>query len=74
MTTHRPYRKAMSERAALDELTANAGTQFDPQVAATVAKVVRSGQVRASESYTDAVRAVLAGHALPAAPELKASA
>jgi HD-GYP domain-containing protein (c-di-GMP phosphodiesterase class II) len=73
MTTHRPYRKAMTEQVALDELIANSATQFDPRVAAAVAKVVRSGQVRTSETYTDAVRAVLAGHSL-SQPELKASA
>jgi HD-GYP domain-containing protein (c-di-GMP phosphodiesterase class II) len=32
MTTDRPYRAAMSRRAALDELCRCAGTQFDPQV------------------------------------------
>jgi two-component system, cell cycle response regulator len=32
MTTDRPYREAMDEEAALDELRRCAGTQFDPQV------------------------------------------
>lgn len=32
MTTDRPYRRAMSEEAALEELRANSGTQFDPRV------------------------------------------
>jgi HD-GYP domain-containing protein (c-di-GMP phosphodiesterase class II) len=32
MTTDRPYREAMSEDAAVAELVANAGTQFDPTV------------------------------------------
>ena len=32
MTSDRPYRKAMSHREAMAELTTNAGTQFDPQV------------------------------------------
>ncbi len=32
MTSDRPYRQAMSHREAMAELTANAGTQFDPQV------------------------------------------
>ena len=32
MVSDRPYRKAMPHRAAMAELTANAGTQFDPAV------------------------------------------
>ena len=32
MTTDRPYREAMSTEAALAELRANSGTQFDPRV------------------------------------------
>jgi diguanylate cyclase (GGDEF)-like protein len=32
MTSNRPYREAMPHREAIAELTANAGTQFDPQV------------------------------------------
>jgi HD-GYP domain-containing protein (c-di-GMP phosphodiesterase class II) len=33
MTSARPYRKALSEDAAIDELIKNAGTQFDPDIA-----------------------------------------
>ena len=40
MTTDRPYRKAMPLEAALLELDACAGTQFDPAVAAALAAVV----------------------------------
>ncbi len=32
MVSDRPYRKAMEQADAMNELTANAGTQFDPQV------------------------------------------
>ncbi|MCC2669613.1 MAG: diguanylate cyclase and metal dependent phosphohydrolase [Armatimonadetes bacterium] len=32
MTTHRPYRKGMTERQALLEIKANLGTQFDPEI------------------------------------------
>ncbi|MBC7765370.1 MAG: PAS domain S-box protein [Hyphomonadaceae bacterium] len=32
MTNDRPYRKAMSKKSAIQELKANAGTQFDPKV------------------------------------------
>ena len=34
MTADRPYRKALSEHAAREQLSANAGTQFDPAVVA----------------------------------------
>ena len=41
MTTDRSYRRAMSVEAALDEVQRNAGTQFDPQVAAALQRCVR---------------------------------
>jgi diguanylate cyclase (GGDEF)-like protein/PAS domain S-box-containing protein len=34
MTNDRTYRKALSVKAAIDEITNNAGSQFDPQIAA----------------------------------------
>jgi HD-GYP domain-containing protein (c-di-GMP phosphodiesterase class II) len=40
MTTDRPYRKALSEEAAVEELRANAGSQFDPAVAAALEAVI----------------------------------
>jgi putative nucleotidyltransferase with HDIG domain len=45
MTTTRSYRKAMSTEAALEELRRCAGTQFDPDVVATLVGLVESGQV-----------------------------
>jgi len=33
MTTERPYRKAMSKAAAIQEISKNSGAQFDPQIA-----------------------------------------
>ena len=33
MTQNRPYRKKMSEAAAMKEITDNAGSQFDPNIA-----------------------------------------
>src|SRR3954453_5566492 len=42
MTTDRPYRAAMSRETALEELWANAGSQFDPRIVAAPASVVRS--------------------------------
>jgi HD-GYP domain-containing protein (c-di-GMP phosphodiesterase class II) len=40
MTTDRPYRAARTEEAALDELRANAGSQFDPAVVGALERVV----------------------------------
>ncbi len=46
MTTDRPYRKALSREAALAELRANRGTQFDPGVVdALLALEARTGIV-----------------------------
>jgi HD-GYP domain-containing protein (c-di-GMP phosphodiesterase class II) len=33
MTEDRPYRKAMTKEAAIDEIKRNAGTQFDHEIA-----------------------------------------
>jgi HD-GYP domain-containing protein (c-di-GMP phosphodiesterase class II) len=33
MTSDRPYRKALSVEAAIDEIQSNVGTQFDPDIA-----------------------------------------
>jgi HD-GYP domain-containing protein (c-di-GMP phosphodiesterase class II) len=72
MTTDRPYRRAMSPEAALEELRANAGTQFEPRVVDAVISVVENGLVEEAVAYNDAVRAVLATH--PATPRLELSA
>jgi HD-GYP domain-containing protein (c-di-GMP phosphodiesterase class II) len=40
MTTDRPYRAARTEEAALAELRANAGTQFDPEVVSALESFV----------------------------------
>lgn len=42
MTSDRPYRRAMAEEKALDEITGNAGTQFDPDIARTFVELRRS--------------------------------
>jgi HD-GYP domain-containing protein (c-di-GMP phosphodiesterase class II) len=60
MTTDRPYRAAMARDAAIAELRANTGTQFDPKVVSALVKVVARG-APVSMTTTDAVRAVLAG-------------
>ena len=41
MTTNRVYRRAMSSDAALAELSAHAGTQFDPRVVEAGARVIK---------------------------------
>jgi putative nucleotidyltransferase with HDIG domain len=58
MTTNRPYRDAMPREAAIAELVANAGTQFDPEVVAALISVVEHGEPVATTA--DEVRAVLA--------------
>jgi putative nucleotidyltransferase with HDIG domain len=45
MTTDRPYRKALTLAVAVEELEKNAGTQFDPAVAAALVRCVRAGAV-----------------------------
>lgn len=40
MTSDRPYRKALSTEKALGELEKNKGTQFDPRVVDTFAKII----------------------------------
>jgi HD-GYP domain-containing protein (c-di-GMP phosphodiesterase class II) len=72
MTTDRPYRRAMTPEAALEELRANAGTQFEPRIVNAVVSVVEQGLVDETEAYNDAVRAVLATH--PPQPRLELSA
>ncbi|MEA2457316.1 MAG: hypothetical protein QOC95_288 [Thermoleophilaceae bacterium] len=62
MTTDRPYRGAMSRDAAVEELRANAGSQFEPRIVEALVKVIAGAETEA-ESYSDAVRAVLAGQA-----------
>jgi diguanylate cyclase (GGDEF)-like protein/putative nucleotidyltransferase with HDIG domain len=57
MASDRPYKKAMSAEAILDEVKRCAGTQFDPAVADAFARVIeREG----SEVIVNSARAVLA--------------
>ena len=64
MTTDRPYRQAMAREAAVAELVANTGAQFDPKIVAAVTKVVEHGEP-AAVTTIDGVRAVLAGAPVP---------
>jgi HD-GYP domain-containing protein (c-di-GMP phosphodiesterase class II) len=43
MTTRRPYRPALTHEQAIDELRANGGTQFDPQVVTAACVVLARG-------------------------------
>ena len=47
MTTRRPYREALAPPAALAELRANAGTQFDPAVVEAALRRARARRARA---------------------------
>ena len=66
MTTDRPYRRAMSRDAALEELRRNAGTQFEPRVVEAMERVVWEFDAIADEPYADALRAVIAGSSIQA--------
>ncbi|MGH2741650.1 MAG: HD-GYP domain-containing protein [Thermoleophilaceae bacterium] len=59
MTTNRPYRGAMTQAEALEELRAGAGTQFDPTVVEALCALIEAGTPIAA-SAADEVRALLA--------------
>ena len=44
MTTDRSYRRALSVSAALEELEACSGSQFDPDACAALVNVIRRGR------------------------------
>ena len=46
MTSHRPYRRALAVEEALERLSAEAGSQFDPGVVDVLSAAVRMGAVR----------------------------
>ena len=71
MTTDRPYRAAMSQETAVEELWQNAGSQFDPRIVAALATVIRRG-MPSEPSPARAVRALLVSSGAP--PELNGSA
>jgi HD-GYP domain-containing protein (c-di-GMP phosphodiesterase class II) len=73
MTTNRPYRKAMARVEAVAELQTNAGSQFEPRIVDALIQVLED-TVEQAESYSDAVRAVLAGQQAATTMQLEASA
>jgi HD-GYP domain-containing protein (c-di-GMP phosphodiesterase class II) len=46
MTSDRPYRKALSEEEALDEIVRNRGTQFDPEMVDALLGVQQRGRLK----------------------------
>lgn len=63
MTTDRVYRRALSVPEAVEELTRNAGTQFDPTVVGALLDVVEEGEPLVAN--TDEIRAILSRDPLP---------
>jgi diguanylate cyclase (GGDEF)-like protein len=55
MTYPRVYRPALSLEAALAELERGAGSQFDPDVAARLVELVRSGELQVGNSAIDSL-------------------
>lgn len=55
MTSERPYRAALSQPAAIEELRRGSGTQFDPMVVETFVKVLERGvaDVELTQSSTE---------------------
>lgn len=52
MVSDRPYRKALPEDVALDELKNNSGTQFDPVVVRAFMKAYEKGNIKKSEEQS----------------------
>jgi hypothetical protein len=59
MTTNRPYRRAMTQPEALEQLRAGAGTQFDPAVVDALCALIETG-APIMATAADEVRALLA--------------
>jgi HD-GYP domain-containing protein (c-di-GMP phosphodiesterase class II) len=73
MTTDRPYRAAMSQETAVEELWQNAGSQFDPRIVAALATVIKRGGTPIEASPAHAVRAVLAASPPQLPAEIRAA-
>lgn len=53
MTSHRPYRAGMPVEKALGIIEANIGRQFDPEAAAALLELARSGELNPILGHTD---------------------
>lgn len=51
MRSKRPYRDPLSEELVVQELKANSGSQFDPQIVATLFDLVKEGGIGQVDSY-----------------------
>jgi diguanylate cyclase (GGDEF)-like protein len=58
MTTSRPYRQALEWKAALKEIEANTGTQFDPEMAQAFLRAARKKRPDAPEAKTPRLQLV----------------
>jgi diguanylate cyclase (GGDEF)-like protein len=61
MTTERPYRKALSSEAAIQELMKCAGRQFDPAVVKAFIDAIRNGKVLLRDKSQNVVEMKSAG-------------
>lgn len=50
MTTHRPYRKALSHAEALEQIEAGLGTHFDPEIGAHFIRIIREQDEQAGQA------------------------
>lgn len=64
MTSERPYRTAMGVEMAAREISASAGTQFDPGIARTVVDLLQKGALRVAgdEARDPAVETLASAH------------
>ena len=67
MTTHRPYRRALPHRQAVEEIVRNSGGQFDPEVVRAFLEAEKRGLLEDPPQYRD-------GEVAPAAPRSTLSA
>jgi len=61
MTSDRPYRRALSERQALEELRKHAGTQFDASVVRCLTRLYSEGRLRTGAVSTSSLSWSAAG-------------